>query len=44
MTRETVYYDPELMSRARERTVIVTWPGYRSILGGTIVSVLLGYN
>ena len=31
-------YGTEYLSRARERTVIVTWPGYsRSVLGGTIV-------
>ena len=36
-------YDPEAMSRARKRTVFVTWPG-RSVLGGTIVSAILGYN
>ena len=36
-------YNPEHMSRARERAVFVTWPG-RSVLGRTIVSAILGYN
>ena len=34
----------ELMSRARERTVLVTWPDDRFVLCGTIVSAILGYN
>ena len=34
---------PDVMSRARERAVFVTWPG-RSVLGGKIVSAILGYN
>ena len=38
------YDNPELMSRARDRTVIVTWPDDRSVMCGTIVSAILGYN